>query len=57
MVGLMTESELVTILEGMGYQAFWGPRPVAWDQNHCSDANWECYYCIQLNVIHQQVPT
>ena len=32
MVGLMTESELVAILEGIGYQAFWGPRPVAWDQ-------------------------
>ena len=42
MVGLMTESELVTILEGMGYQAFRDPRPVAWDQNYYSDANWEC---------------
>ena len=26
MVYLMTESGLATILEGMGYQAFWGPR-------------------------------
>ena len=26
MVYLMTESELATILDGMGYQAFWGPR-------------------------------
>ncbi len=29
----MTDCGITTILEGLGYHAFRGPRPVAWDQN------------------------
>ena len=30
---LMTDSRAATTIpEGTGYHAFWGPRPVAWDQ-------------------------
>ena len=32
-VDLMTESGLATIPEGVGFHAFWGPRPVAWVQS------------------------
>ena len=30
----MMVGRLTTTLEGKGYQAFWGPHPVAWDQSN-----------------------
>ena len=30
----MMVSRLTATLEGKGCQAFWGPRPVAWDQRN-----------------------
>ncbi len=54
----MTDCGITTNLEGLGYHAFRGPRPVAWDQNlYYSDANWECKTVyIHVDTCHPTIP-